>query len=490
MRFVVALACLFFTANMLYVQAQSPEDAMATLRLEIQQLRKELEALKAELRGATAFPSAAGETPDSADEVAGAIIEPVSSPVTNLVDADELSTGEAVPLLRAQVAEQAQTKVESSSRLPVKIFGTLVSNTFLNTDEADWIDNPSFVLRRAPGSHGSFSSTLRQSRIGLSVEGPAVGSMKAHGMVEVDFYGGLPNYQTGQVMGIPRMLYGYMRIEGARTAFEMGQDQMILAPQNPTSLASRYFPDLYRAGNLYLRVPQLRVERVLAAGEVSEFHAEAGVLAPVMGDFCDNSFAFISPALGGERSRLPALQGRLAWRGRPGAHKAWQVGLSAHKGRGRFRESDLEECVEYRFLLPAVKERLLAEPANSWAGAIDFNFQAKHLGLGGEWYVGRNINALGGAIGQFAKSAGGFLEARLRASQQLEFNSGFGIDRLIERREFPARMIANSSVFANAIYQFVPELALSFEYRWLSTLTSQRATRRNHHFNLAFAYSF
>ncbi|HEY3132913.1 MAG TPA: hypothetical protein VGL91_25910 [Acidobacteriota bacterium] len=120
-------------------------------------------------------------------------------------------------------------------------------------------------------------------------------------------------------------------------------------------------------------------------------------------------------------------------------------------------------------MLPEVRQRLLSRPTNSWAGAIDFDLQVKRLGFGGEWYVGSNINAFGGSLGQFAKSAGGFIESRLKASDRLEFNTGIGIDRLIDRRAFPALLIGNSSVFANATYQFMPELELPLEYRWLST---------------------
>jgi hypothetical protein len=118
-------------------------------------------------------------------------------------------------------------------------------------------------------------------------------------------------------MGIPRLLYAYMRLDGTRTAFEIGQDHMILAPKNPTSLTSMAFPALYRSGNLYLRAPQLRVEQQIASGSAGELRATVGILAPIGGDLNAPALQFVPPNLAGERSRKPAAQARVAWRAAP-----------------------------------------------------------------------------------------------------------------------------------------------------------------------------
>ena len=112
------------------------------------------------------------------------------------------------------------------------------------------------------------------------------------------------------------------------------------------------------------------------------------------------------------------------------------------------------------------------------------------MGFGGEWFIGKNIDAFGGSIGQLAKSTGGFLEGRLSATQRLEFNAGFGTDNLFDRKTFPAPLVRNPSLFGNAIFHFTPEVAASFEYRWLSTVPEGGTPRRNNHFNLVLAYSF
>jgi hypothetical protein len=455
------------------LQAQTQEEEMRAMRLELQQLRQELDSLRDEVRQmkAPAAPAeVAGGHPQAATNQETA--QGLTQPAAQSGSAEETSVADALPLLQAQVAEQAQTKVESNSKLPVKIFGTIVSNTFFNTGEVNWLDNPNIVVP-APVSlpAGSFSSTLRQSRIGAVVEGPTIGSANANGFFAVDFLGGIPNFQTGQVMGIPRLLYAFVRVEGAKTVLEVGQDHMILAPRNPTSLAAMSFPDLYRSGNLYLRAPQVRVEHTFTAGKSGDFLAAGGILAPIAGDFASNSFTFVPPNLAGERSRWPALEARLAWRARPanaGEEKGWEIGISGHYGR----------------------ERYVAGITPSWATALDFDAHSGRVGFGGEWFVGRNLDAFGGALGQLAKSTGGFFEGRLRATSRLEFNTGLGKDRLFDLRGFPAALTGNTSVYANTIFRWTPELASSVEYRWLSTVPAQGEARRNNHINFVLAYSF
>jgi len=446
---------------------------MRAMRREVQQLRQELAELREEVRQlkVPAAQAIAGAPPQPAATPQEAA-QPATQAAQDSGATEETSLADALPLLQAQVAEHAQTKVESNSRLPVKIFGTIVSNTFINTGEVNWLENPNIVTP-APAllPAGSFSSTLRQSRIGAVVEGPTIGSARANGFFAVDFLGGVPNFQTGQVMGIPRLLYAFVRIEGAKTALEVGQDQMILAPRNPTSLAAMSFPDLYRSGNLYLRAPQVRVEHTFSAGKSGDILAVAGILAPIAGDFAANALTFVPPNLAGERSRWPALQARLAWRGKPaggGEDKGWEIGLSGHYGR----------------------EQYIAGVTPSWATALDFDGHSGRVGIGGEWFVGRNLDAFGGALGQLAKSTGGFLEGRLRATPRLEFNSGIGKDRLFDLSGYPAALAGNTGVYANTIFRWTPELASSVEYRWLSTAPTQGEARRNNHFNFVLAYSF
>ncbi len=280
-------------------------------------------------------------------------------------------------MLQEQVAEQAQVKVESKSRMPVTLSGTIVSNTFANSGEANWLENPNIVAAEA-GPSGTFGSTLRQTHLGLSVNGPTLGTWSATGFVEVDFLGGAPGFQTGTVMGLPRLRYAFARLEREGTALVVGQDNMILAPADPTSLATPGFPMLFRSGNLYLRAPQIRVDQRLGAG----FDLRAGIVTPLAGDF-GAEYLFAPPPGAGERSRAPAVQARLGYLRGPDEDRRASIGVSGHFGQ----------------------QRTSLGTTDQWASALDWNLQAGRIGFGGEAYTGEALAAFGGALGQSVRSA-------------------------------------------------------------------------------------
>ena len=105
-----------YAAMAMPVAAQESADVrqeLAAMRAELQQLRAEVAALKA-----------ARET--------------VPAPETPAIPQQSA----AIELLTAQVAELAQTKVESTSRFPVKMFGTVHANVFANSATPNWLDIP------------------------------------------------------------------------------------------------------------------------------------------------------------------------------------------------------------------------------------------------------------------------------------------------------------------------------------------------------------
>ena len=393
---------------------------LAALRAEVRQLRQELDAIK---------PAApAGE------------------------------------VVQAQLAELAQTKVESTSRFPLKIFGTIHAHAFTNSATANWLDIPNLIA--APvADPGTFSMALRQTRIGFTADGPTLGTVRTSGVVALDFFGGIPGFQTGQVMGLPRVLVAFARFQGERAAAQVGQDHVLLAPRDPTSLSGFAFPLLFRSGNLYLRAPHARVEYAFAP----LLRAAAGIAAPIGGDVTIEDYRFVPPPLGGERSRRPAAQARIEiGSADPEATRRAAAGVSGHYGW----------------------ERRLSVLAESWAAALDFGARRDVFGVAGEVFVGDNIDAFGGALGIDARATGGWAEVQLFPTDRLSLNAGVGIDDITDaaRALLPRRR--NRSAYGNAIISLTPEVQASFEYRWLATVPGGAAERRNHHFDWVLAYKF
>ena len=166
----------------------------AKLQDELTSLRNEVASLRAAIGelGAASGPSAQLPAPQTA-------APDVQPPISQV-------TPEMLDVLKSQIEEHAQSKVESASRMPVKLTGTILTNTYVNSGEGNWLENPNLVGNPSTesGARGSMSATARQSRIGLDVGGIDVGNWQASGTIIADFLGGVPGFQTGTVMGLPR----------------------------------------------------------------------------------------------------------------------------------------------------------------------------------------------------------------------------------------------------------------------------------------------
>ena len=435
---------------------------VATLRAEVERLRAELQELRALVvenrgvmrRAADEGPDPAPAEVDTPDEITVAAPQQPVDPQASL------------EMLRTQVAELAQIKVESASRMPIKVFGTIHTNVFANSATPNWMDSPNLVnVPPADGHAGSFSTTLRQTRVGLAIDGPTLNGVRTNGTVAMDFFGGIPGFATGQVMGLPRLLVAFARFEGQSTAVEVGQDHMILAPADPTSLASLAFPALFRSGNLYLRTPQARIEGRFG----SHVSVMGGIVAPIGGDVPGEDYRFVPPTLGGERSQRPGVQARVAASaGDRETSRHADVGVSGHYGWER-RSSAL---------------------VSSFASAVDFSVRRDWIGAAGELFVGENIDAFGGGAGLDARTQGGWAEIQFHPGARLSFAAGGGLDRL--RGDPPPSLPRhrNRSAYGTTIFLLTPEIQASFEYHWLATQPGSGAERRNHHFDWVLAYKF
>ena len=463
--------------------AANLQEEVRLLRAEVGELRAELSSLRQIVQRQQSQPAAAQITANGASPAAAPVTAPaptnanptsanppgqtaVASPA-----AQEAATPSTLEVIQSQLAQLAQTKVESNSKLPVKIYGTILSTTFFNSRAVDWADEPVRVLlpSQVASNNGSLSSSLRQSRIGVLIDGPTVGNFKTSGVFALDFNGGMTDFGESPLFGLADIVYGYVRFESPRTAIEAGQDELILGPRNPASLVFLAYPELYSAGNLYKRAPQIRLERKLIDDKEGVLKLTAGLVAPVgtYPTFDNPNRLAPSP----EGWRRPAIQGRLAWQSASlaaGNDSGFELGVSGHYGRlglGGFS-------------------------AASWAGSFDFNARYGRLGIDGEGFLGQNLEDFGGGSGQPGKTMGGYLESRFFPSNRLQFNAGFGTDHLTKLDVISVPINRNSAVFANTIYQFTPEVAASLEYKFMFTKPFEGAQVRNNNLNLGVAYSF
>lgn len=350
-------------------------------------------------------------------------------------------------------------------------------------------NNQDVPLWAAAGT-GDTGATARQSRFGVRAILPAVFGAKTAAAIEVDFFGGFPAIGTGENFGQVRLRLANMRLDWKKTALVIGQDWMVFAPVNPSSLACAAIPLFAGAGNPWARLPQVRLERRFGAGLV-----QAGVLAPQSGDF--NS-AFLAQPNSGSLSEVPYVQSRLAWTSTNafGSGKAGAIGVSGHYGQSQVTTTGGA-----------------AKDLDSTGGAVDWSWPlGKHVLLSGEGFLGENLAGFQAGVFQgynpdqvTASAPGGTPEsistkgawaqlAVTPGSSKLTLLAAYGIDDpddadLVSATSRNWRM--RNEVVALALqYRASAQLSFGIEYRFLETRWLQTGTQKDRHLNLAAVMSF
>jgi hypothetical protein len=165
LRFLVT-SFLFICVTCTTAQAESVDDQLREMRQAIQDLQQQVKTLRDQLRetqGALARtqpirPASAVETSISPQtEAQGGSASPnlakkaTPSGQTEESPAQQPPDVGKIPMLESEIADLAQVKVESNSRFPVKIFGTIVSDAAFNSAGVNWLDNPMVPVATTTG---------------------------------------------------------------------------------------------------------------------------------------------------------------------------------------------------------------------------------------------------------------------------------------------------------------------------------------------------
>ncbi len=467
----------------LRVQVQDLKSQQVSAKEESAELRKELEAAKSQL----ALLATPTNTVPSGQSVAG------SGATTTTAEERISRLEENQQLADSKIAEQSQTRVESGSKYRVRLSGLILFNMFENRGTVDNTDFPQ--LAQPPGSlssSGSFGGSLRQSQIDIQAFGPTIGGAHTSADVQFDFAGGFPSTPNGATFGIVRLRTGTMRLDWSNTSLVAGQDSLFFAPLSPTSIATVAMPALSYSGDLWSWTPQLRIEHRFNVSESSTFLLQGGILDPLSGD-TPRSSNYRYPSWG-ESSSQPAYAARVSWTENLGQQKL-TLGAGAYYDRqawGYTRRVD------------------------SWASTVDASLPlGKWLELSGEFYRGRSIGGLGGAIGQSGlwsgplfdpatqiyglNSLGGWAQLKYKATSKLQFNGAFGQDNPYadDLREYggntnyyPVPLSKNQSGLVNFLYQPRSDIVFSLEYRRLRTFALDRGPNSANVFNMSVGYIF
>jgi hypothetical protein len=405
-------------------------------------LKSEVKALHDEL--AAGRPSAAADTMATAAAAPGITLE------------------ERVDIQQARIEELAQTKVEGSQKFPVRLTGMALFNAFMNSKQNGGSDYP---VVAAPTGAGHAGATVRQSIIGLEFSGPqAVLGGRAHASIYTDFFAGA----TNSAMRIRTVEIG---IDWKTRSIAAGLEKPIFNPREPSSLAQVGISPLTGAGNLWLWLPQVRVEQELRFTTRTGLRAQLGIVQT----------REIGPYEG-------AVTPEAA---RPGA-----------EGRFNFHHAiDDNRRIEFATGFHTSVTHAGGQAIPSSLYSFDWLFTpVKAVEITGVFFSGQNVAHLGSGTRQgFAlyrayaraiETKGGWGQLTLHARPRLDFHffsgqvddANFGLDR---------GAIGKNLLFGgNAFFHIAPNVITGFEATQVRTMYIGQGVRMNNHYDLALAYLF
>src|SRR5262245_19477976 len=402
-------------------------------------------------------------------------LAPVEDRIDHLQEQVEVNT--------TQIKEHAQTKIESDSRFRVKLFGMILANTYVNTDTSSLFDNPRFAPPPTTNvGKNNFGATLRQSRIGLAMEGPRLGEARLSAEAEFDFWGGTAWELDGDMFGFLRVITASARLDWEKTSLIVGQRPPLISPLDPTSIAAVWIQPLTSAGNISQWRPQIMAERRIGSNDSSQAIIQGGILTP-----------FGESLQGRTIEGGPGYQSRVAYRRPLDSDRKFEFGFGGYVHRRPFP---------------------LGRHVNSYAITGDWMVPlGSRVELSGEAFFGRavglaeksgdrndSIYAVTGPIAspgtgiRGVHSAGGWAQMAIKARPDLDFNFAYGQDDPRNRDIFfgqtgASTRFKNQVGSANFIWQLRQNVLFSLEYRrfWTKYALQQQT---GNHYNMAVGYMF
>jgi hypothetical protein len=370
---------------------------------------------------------------------------------------------ERVDIQQQRIEEQAQTKVEASQRFPIRLAGMALFNAFMNSKQSGGVDYP---IVAAPTGAGHGGATLRQTILGLEFAGPrTIMGGKVSGSVYMDFF------SPGGSNPAMRLRTASIEIGWKDRSVAAGLEKPIFNPREPSSLAQVGISPLTGAGNLWLWLPQVRVEQEVHLGASSGMRAQVGVV---------------------QTREIGGYEGTVATEAlRPGA-----------EGRFNFyHKLDDERRLEIAagFHASTTHAGGVSVPSNLFA--MDWFFNPwKPVEFTGVFYSGKNVAHLGSGtrqgfevennIGYALPSKGGWGQLTLHALPRLDFHLFTGqVDDA--NQELIKGSIGKNLLFGgNAYFRLASNVLVGLEASQVRTMYVGQGVRINNHYDLALAYLF
>jgi hypothetical protein len=474
--------------------SQQLEQLAAALRvtqLQVEQSQKQIQQMQAEIDRLRALLAAENALPKSSAEIA----PPTASAAARECPERASETSEDIDILKSASAQQQQTKVESSSRLPVRLTGLVLFNSFVNQGTVDQIDLPSSaLLPSTTSSNTSTGASLRQTILGIEGTGPVLGGAQTSARVSMDFLGGVTGSSTSGPAGTVRLRTAAITASWANDTLEANYDTPLISPLSPESFATVAQPSLAWSGNLWTWAPQFLWTHSLPLHKAERaLSFQLGLLDTQTLNAASNLTQRSTGA--GEASGQPSYETRLAYSSGKEEHRL-QLGIGGLYGRQDYKDN---------------------QRIGTWATTADWIVPlTTRLRLSGELYRGRGLGDLGGGAYRDTvtynlpnstatylralDAEGGWLQSSYRLSSTLSANASVGQDSASgnELRSsvplsttnpifFYAR---NRSIVGNLILRPWSSVLISPEYRRLQSWPILGGVNAANIYTLTFGYQF
>ena len=444
----------------LLLGAQTQPD-LAQILDRLDRLERDNRALTEEVRTLRARLDASAGGSSQPDEPAESVPGAGTAKVTN----GAASIEQKLDIQSKRIDEQAQTKLESSQKFPIRLTGMALFNAFLNSKQNGGSEYP--VTASAPGSRFS-GATLRQTIVGLDFRGPGtVWGGNIHGSVYMDFSAGANNAAM-------RLRTGSIQIDWKDRNIMVGIEKPIFNPREPSSLAQLAVSPLTGVGNLWLWLPQARVEQDFNITRSTGIRNQLGVVQTrEAGPYPGTTFT------GTVESSRPGLEGRFEF----------------------YHNIDDERRIEFAPGFHASRTHVAGLTVDSNLFSMDWLvIPWRRLEFTGAFYNGQNVTPLGAGYQQGygiyyrhaepVHSIGGWGQATLHITPSLDFHlfSGQQDDR---NRDLSDGRIGKNLLFGgNLYYHLSPNVILGLETTQLRTVYLGQGVRINNHYDLALGYLF
>ena len=438
------------------------EQDNARLERENRDLANQLAELKRELAASqpTARAPSAAASAATTPAATGAAEDSNAAPKASL---EERQT-----IVERRVDEQAQIKVEASQRYPIRITGMALFNAYFNSSYGGGQQYPAeAALNPSPEAVGA---TLRQTIIGLEYHGPkAFFGAEINGAVAMDFFTGGVNFNSTF-----RLRTGSIDLDWKTTKFMVGIEKPIFNPREPASLAQVGVSPLTGAGNLWLWIPQARLEQDFAFTSHTGLRARAGIVQT------HETSPYASPTGVTVASYRPGAEGRVEF----------------------YHDIDDDHRVEVAggFHTSQTHAGGFSIPSRVYAGDWFYN-PFKKLEWTGAFFTGENVTNLGaGPVNEgyavYRSAAfpitmrGGWSQFTVHTVRRVDLHLFSGA-QYYENRVLDTGDVSRTVAFgANVFFRIAPNVLIGPEAAQFRTLYIGRGTRLTNHYDFALAYLF